>query len=61
MQGHRIGTDGALIRTESRFYTWNHGIKVYEQTYTAELTELINSEMVEIPPGQLKVKIIPKF
>ena len=29
LQGHRIGDESALIRTSSRFYTFNHGIKVY--------------------------------
>ena len=38
-----------------------HGIKVYEQTYTVEVTELIPEKKKEIPPGQLKVKIIPRF
>lgn len=61
LQGHRIGTDSSLIRTGSRFFTWNHGIKVYEQTYTIEVTELIPLKTKEIPPGQLKVKIVPKF
>lgn len=39
LQGHRIQDDQALNRTASRFYTWNHGIKVYEQTYTVMITE----------------------
>ena len=28
LQGHRIGKESALIRTQSRFYTAPHGIKV---------------------------------
>lgn len=44
LQGHRIGEDSALIRTNSRFYTANHGIKVYESTYTAAVTELLEPE-----------------
>ena len=44
LQGHRIGDSSALIRTSSRFFTTNHGIKVYESTYTLELTELCQSE-----------------
>ena len=44
LQGHRIGDSSALIRTSSRFFTTNHGIKVYESTYTLELTEMCQSE-----------------
>lgn len=42
LQGHRIQDNQALNRTASRFYTWNHGIKVYEQTYTVMITERID-------------------
>lgn len=41
LQGYRIEGVTQLIRTNSRFYTWDHGIKVYEQTYTGVVTELI--------------------
>lgn len=34
LQGFRPSSEGALIRTRSRFFTFNHGIKVYEETYT---------------------------
>lgn len=54
LQGHRIGEDSALIRTNSRFYTANHGIKVYESTYTATVTELLEPETVT---AQVKPKI----
>ena len=54
LQGHRIGEDSALIRTNSRFYTANHGIKVYESTYTATVTELLEPETV---PAQVRPKI----
>ena len=46
LQGHRIGEDTALMRTNSRFYTANHGIKVYESSYTGTITELIEPETV---------------
>lgn len=46
LQGHRVEHDSALIRTSSRFYTFNHGIKVYEATYTLEVTELIEPDAV---------------
>ena len=54
LQGHRIGEDSALIRTNSRFYTANHGIKVYESTYTATVTEIID-------PKTVKTQATPKI
>ena len=45
LQGYRVDEESTLIRTSSRFYTWNHGIKVYEQTYTCVVTELDEPEM----------------
>ena len=44
LQGYRIEGTTELIRTSSRFYTWDHGIKVYEQTYTGVVTEIIEPE-----------------
>ena len=39
LQGYRVSSEGALIRTRSRFFTFNHGIKVYEATYTCATSE----------------------
>ena len=39
LQGFRPSSEGALIRTRSRFFTFNHGIKVYEATYTCAIVE----------------------
>lgn len=39
LQDYRPSGEGALIRTRSRFFTFNHGIKVYEETYTCALSE----------------------
>lgn len=47
LQGYRTGEDSALIRTNSRFYTATHGIKVYESTYTATVTEILELEAVK--------------
>lgn len=44
LQGYRIGDESGLIRTSSRFYTANHGIKVYESTYTATVSETASPE-----------------
>ena len=39
LQGYRVGSEGSLIRTRSKFFTFNHGIKVYEATYTYATSE----------------------
>ena len=46
LQGYRTSKDTALMRTNTRFYTANHGIKVYESTYTGTITEIIEPETV---------------
>lgn len=43
IQDFRSGGATGLIRTGSRFYTADHGIKVYESTYTATVTEIIDN------------------
>lgn len=48
LQGHRVDGQGPLIRSSSRFYTWDHGIKVYEQTYTCVVTEMLEPETEEV-------------
>lgn len=46
IQGHRIAInnndDGVLIRTRSRFFTGNHGIKVYESYYTTTVSDIVS-------------------
>lgn len=49
LQGHRCGETQALIRQNSRFYTQNHGIKVYESSYTVGVIESIESDTVKSP------------
>ena len=39
LQGYRVSSEGAWIRTRSKFFTSNHGIKVYEATYTCATSE----------------------
>ena len=56
LQGHRIGDESALIRTSSRFYTFNHGIKVYESVYTLELTEIVEPELIPIPKPKIVIR-----
>ena len=57
LQGHHIGEHSALIRTSSRFYTFNHGIKVYESTYTIEVTEIITPELQKMERPKIRLKI----
>lgn len=56
LQGHRIGDSSALIRTSTRFFGSNHGIKIYESTYTLELTEMCQPESQRT---KVSVKISP--
>lgn len=46
LQGYKSGEESPLMRTNSRFYTANHGIKVYESTYTCTVSEMIEPETV---------------
>ena len=58
LQGHRVGADGqALVRVSSRFYTWNHGIKVYESAYELAVSEYIRKETVAA--GDVGIRIRP--
>lgn len=56
LQGYRPDGHSALIRTSSRFYTFNHGIKVYEATYTFEVTEMFEAETLKIKKPALRLK-----
>ena len=56
LQGYRIDGKTELSRTHSRFYTWDHGIKVYEQTYTGIVTELLEPE-TETTRATPKIKL----
>lgn len=58
LQGFRPNGDGALMRTKSKFFTWNHGIKVYETTYTTTVSENLPSgvETVRSPKVTISVK-----
>ena len=61
LQGYRIEGVTQLIRTNSRFYTWDHGIKVYEQTYTGLVTEFIVPETIQkhVEPKVLVGPVLP--
>lgn len=56
LQGHRPTDDGVLIRKRSKFFTWYHGIKVYETTYACVVTETIRETVkAERPKVSLSV------
>ena len=46
-----------LVRVSSRFYTYNHGIKVYEASYTAEVTEMLRPDTTAIPGSSVRITI----
>jgi len=48
--------DGEMIRERSKFYTWSHGIKVYESYYTVSVTDLI-PETESVPKPGLKISV----
>lgn len=41
LQTYRPLSVGALIRAKSKFYTWSHGIKVYELYYDIDVDDII--------------------
>lgn len=55
LQGHRIGDESSLIRTSGRFYTFNHGIKVYEESYSLELTEMLTESKTTVQNPRVKI------
>ena len=57
LQGYRF-EDSVLTRTQSRFYTANHGIKVYEQTYSIRVHEEVDPGTEGISTPRIKVKIV---
>lgn len=58
LQGFRPENKGALVRTESKFFTWNHGIKVYEASYTCRVEESVKEIMtVGKPAISLSVRV----
>lgn len=56
LHGFRPVDDGVLIRKRSKFFTWYHGIKVYEMTYACVVTETIRETVkAERPKVSLSV------
>lgn len=57
LQTFRPESDGALIRTKSTFFTWNHGIKVYETTYTTTVTETVATEKETLQKPKISISV----
>ena len=51
LQGFRPMEDGSLVRQSSRFFTFKHGIKVYETTYTCVVTEAPQPSVSAVRPS----------
>lgn len=55
LQGFRPEGDGELNRELSRFYTWSHGIKIYEFVYSLVVSD-INREIMKVhAPGKIVI------
>ena len=57
LQGYRPKEDGALVRETSKFYTANHGIKVYEMVYSVVATDIIKETQTVAPPRKVTVSV----
>lgn len=57
LQRFRPDGDGELIREKSRFYTWNHGIKVYEMLYSVSVTDIIPETVKAAAPHMVSISV----
>ena len=57
LQGYRPKDDGVMMRETSKFYTFNHGIKVYEMVYSVVATDLIKDTQTAAPPHKLVISL----
>ena len=57
LQGYRPKEDGALVRETSKFYTANHGIKVYEMVYSVVATDIIKETQTIAPPHKVMISL----
>lgn len=55
LQCFRPDGDGELIREKSRFYTWSHGIKVYEMMYSVSVTDIVRETVRAGAPRRVSV------
>lgn len=57
LQCFRPTKDGELIREKSKFYTWSHGIKVYEMLYTVAVKDIIQETMTVAAPKKVVISV----
>ena len=57
LQGYRPKEDGMLVSETSKFYTFNHGIKVYEMVYSISATDIIKDTQTVAPPRKVTVSV----
>ena len=57
LQGYRPKDDGAMVRESSKFYTFNHGIKIYESVYSISATDIIKDTQTVAPPRKVVVSM----
>ena len=57
LQCFRPDGDGELIREKSRFYTWSHGIKVYEMLYSVSVTDIIQETVKAAAPRRVSISV----
>lgn len=55
LQRYRPIGGGEMIREKSRFYTWNHGIKVYEILYTVSIKDVIPETVTADAPRRVVI------
>lgn len=57
LQCFRPDEDGELIREKSRFYTWSHGIKVYEMLYSVATKDIIQETVKADAPRRVVISV----
>lgn len=57
LQGYRPDGGGELIREKSRFYTWSHGIKVYEALYSISIKDVIHETVQARAPRKVVLSV----
>lgn len=60
LQGFRPVDEGVMIRTASKFYTFNHGIKVYDTVYSVAVYD-VNRQTKTTHEQSVKVALDVKF
>lgn len=57
LQCFRPVKDGELIREKSKFYTWSHGIKVYEMLYSVSVKDIIRETVTAAAPRKVVISM----